>query len=1306
MTTIYNKPQTASNHDDRERLLQDYGTKHTNLILQSRLIDQTGLQDVEVPMPQGLSSEKIVQFLKEKAPCVFNYWEQLGNAYEQAPHKQGFLREKEQQDLLEKIKGEIAEAFREGAEDLIPTQWLTSIEGHLMVRSTGAEDSSNAANAGGNVSVAYVEPNSESFGDAVGKVVTSYFSYDSLNNRIAADPEQNPFREELKLAVTAQPLIGEIAGGSDDPTEVPISLVLVTNEPLYVGEEKFRVMRISATWGHGEGVVENLGIATDTILVTQSVADPTKIEVLYDRQKKPERLAPVWNARKNKVVLERVRNTPEMAKATLLDEEMIHRLFDLGLAEEQFFDSHPTDMEVVIKGSKIYPVQARPVNRPKSYPTYLDLKKAANCNTSPILEKLEGEMIVPGKSSLVSLTEKNDILVADTLKEAERIFDPKKHKLVIVGKKEPANSHPVVNFSGLGMPCLYAADLAAVKALVDQIDETRPIAACIQSGTLFLWNRSVSSIEGCTSEGYVVHPAKIAISYPAQEEQLPTKEGHRALMPKKVKNLLFKIRTATTTQIAQQNLEKLESQDWLQKLDSEVKPLEKHGIAKPLIQATHQVNEKVKNAFSQVRATLEKKSLGLEFLFHLKTLETSLFQQPSEGTLDGYSLHSLENNLEATKELIAYEQQLQSPAEFADLLLDAHECPSEKIVGKWQNFLLRLESLHQKAKEHNSTSALEDLNTFKKNILFLRTRNNLPFFFTFLFHLDQKDSLQNVQALNTLIAADEDSTREEIDSFRERVEIFSRQLDRFSNPKAHGKAFTELQELVNSFKTENRKWLQTKNWNQLSLLTRNSALQAMEELVELYDSAIKTMKVSSQFASRSDQAKLLKEMLLPFLSLFEDWSHNVISQELYAELSCYDPKHCIDYITEALQAIESPDETQMQPSADFNVSTSSIGTKANYRVNKPKTLEDNFTLIHQNLEAVLAKLNKDLITDDLMKEGELPKPFLSFDRNMKNLQKLYKEELGVNPLNSQCIGIKVTKERIEFQYNIPLNNHSSKLIFSYERKVKKFHTHVQFMGNNDRDRWTKLEDWVSFLDHMGILSISSPIEQNDKGLSFYWDLSTGENKKIKTSIEEFHNLAFYTFGTEPKFLLDNVFHSLKNNTEMIDKAIAYFLENIDQSSFCKDIAAIFWQQILENKIEINFDKLKNSFPLFEKTYKKNDQFLLSFLELLRKKNWIGPYATHFLQSQDKEARSTNVNYLKQIIEEGNSDEIEKVAQVLSTLTEPFAEPTRIGGLWKMLIETKHKPAIEAAKEFTNKLAASGLKTYLQKVLDTHDKTES
>ena len=437
--------------------LRKLGKKHANNVQQHRLVETLQIRGVKVPVSHGAPSDAVRAFLEKEAPDIFTHWQQLGQLFANYTDTEPFLKLPKAQQHLSAIQDGIAQAFEKVSQDpngfsllgLPETMphWLAELKQqkrYLMVRSTGAEDSRATANAGGNVSVAYVDPEAGALCRALGEVVQSYFGYSSLQNRLNA--KLNPFEEDLQLAVTTQELIGEPVGGAKNPQDIPVSLVLFTNEPLYIGDEKFRVMRLSASYGHGEAVVGNKGVATDTALLLISEAHPDKLYMLYDNQHKPTRLAPVSTS--EGIKLEKLPNPPELQNRPALDEALLKRLYVWGVVGEKFFGDKPTDMEIVIKDGIIHPVQARPVNRQPLLPTYLDLRKISALKESPIRAQMTGEMIVPGKASVVLCTKPEEVLYAATLEEAEKHYtEGSDVKLVVVSQEEPANSHPVVNFS-------------------------------------------------------------------------------------------------------------------------------------------------------------------------------------------------------------------------------------------------------------------------------------------------------------------------------------------------------------------------------------------------------------------------------------------------------------------------------------------------------------------------------------------------------------------------------------------------------------------------------------------------------------------------------------------------------------------------------------------------------------------------------------------------------------------------------------------------------------------------------------------
>ena len=57
--------------------LDVFGNKHKNLVKQAILVEAMELPGVHVPLPRGVSTGQVTQFLKAVAPQIFEKWEQL-----------------------------------------------------------------------------------------------------------------------------------------------------------------------------------------------------------------------------------------------------------------------------------------------------------------------------------------------------------------------------------------------------------------------------------------------------------------------------------------------------------------------------------------------------------------------------------------------------------------------------------------------------------------------------------------------------------------------------------------------------------------------------------------------------------------------------------------------------------------------------------------------------------------------------------------------------------------------------------------------------------------------------------------------------------------------------------------------------------------------------------------------------------------------------------------------------------------------------------------------------------------------------
>lgn len=909
------------------------GNKHLNLIKQAQLVEGLKLDGIVVLIPHGVSSDRVTQFLQKLVGEMFDEWAKLGALYKNYKGTSPFLEDTEALKHLKAIDQMIEKAFQAAGDNIVLfqelvtpefQQWLDTIKNsnhHLMVRSTGSEDSRETANAGGNISRNYVSPNAAALSKAMGDVVRSYFSYSSLQNRINA--KLNPFESELKMAVTVQELIGEPIGGSLNPADIPISLVLFSSEPLYVGGEKFRAMRMSGTYGHGEGVVGNQGIATDTVLILISEAHPDKLYILYDNEMKPERLAPIMTP--DGIKLGKVSNPPSMQNRRVFDETLLHRLYLWGVLGEKFFDNHPTDMEIVIKGKTIFPVQARPVNRPDLMPTYIDLKKVTALSGNPIIQKVQGEVIVPGLGSVVMIEKPEELMFTSTLEEAEKTFQKNLHKAVVATRPEPANSHPVVNFSGLGVPCLVASQ--GIQELLSQVDEEHLIAIDMQTGVLSLWDKSQGAIDDFISKGFAVHPAKIAISLPLAANILIRHEGQQ--VPQDIKDLILEIRSATTQEVANAKLKELRQHGWLQNVKQMEQELKTHlknmeFVPRQLWQGltlTTQLIEKINEAFEEAEVVFAKKSQDrLHPLLHAKVLESLLVTSfQTKKSLSQYSVMDIVPLHKDLKALVDYQKNLSHPAHFADLFMMGSQGVVPESEVEWRTFLKDLEPLVQSGK-----ISQEQVVQFKQLIGTLETTEMLPTWYALFFPKISRTDLapqeKFYRVLETLPAKDAPFIYYFL-NLHQSLKANEGKIDLFNHPKSFEHGWIWLQNQVNQFNSKATIGGLGSLFAQLrvsSPVSKMLALKVMQELVDTYDLSIKAMKASSAW-SKEEQVALFKRMLEPYLNLLMDWGKNINPEIDHS-----------DYLEEMEQIFKDlPDNNpeHLIRSIDFSVDAAMIGSE-------------------------------------------------------------------------------------------------------------------------------------------------------------------------------------------------------------------------------------------------------------------------------------------------------------------------------------------------------------------------------------------
>lgn len=1001
-----------------------FGTKYDTLIKLHDFFKKYPSDGVVIPLPEPVASEEIEKFIKQNAPEFFKCWEKLASLYSHRQKDPNFFEDTEVTDLINQAKKELKTAFEHFTLPSAMSEWLKkSSSPYFMVRSSGAEDGKKTANAGANLSCNYVK--AEDVPNAIEQDIDSYISKRSLLNR--HNNGENPFTSPLHLAVFVQELIGEAVGGESSPKSIPISVVLFTNEPLYVGKEPFRVMKLSATFGHGEAVVKNRGIATDTVYILDSLERPGELYVWYDKMDKLERLAPMQG--KEKVSLEAIANPDELIHSPALSSELVKRLFSLGKKVEGFFNNDPTDMELVIKDNIIHIVQARPLNRQESLPTYIDL------DASTFQQKEEVKILTPGTSSGYIIDSGKQILATETLEEAQYAWK-EMHKLVTVKQDEPLNSHPIINMTERGVSSLYHKD--GLEEAINEVNKGQNLAICTQQG-LALLTDDKSSIQ--FKEGYISHPAPLS----APPDLVPMRT-RRTPIPEYLKKLIEEIKRAKTKEVAYQAFKQLSEHLSLQNSSHQYT----HKTLQPLMQ---EIQQRIQTTLQELGKTIEGlESKRLPLLFHAKALETLIWGQ-------GSSLIRLE---ELSKGMMEYELKLGGKE--AVLAKEAlYEPLSEQTAKNWVNFLANVERTQPKEEVLKLQQLLHNIG------------DALPLWLTFFFDPASKRYAEPKELLNQLHAQFDSHSQ----NFVEKLSKIERSLSRlsvedFGDPVAAPHARLQLLSLIKTFEESGV----IESFEKSTPLAKVIAARTFAKATDFYDRALKSLKISNKL-TREKKIELFKEILQDYITLM-----NVVAKQYVGEGKFYiQTTNFKNTLAEYLAQFNSAftkiplGNTALDPSKDFSVQYATLGNGTTFYPTTLKTLEDFFTLTHQNLLACVSRMVVDHVPQDI----SLPPLLLHAIQQAKE-----SFSFGGKP---RLIGIQQDAEKLVFSYNMPLDSHSSTFQLIY--KEGKLFFSAQLLGYGTA-RWQEIGGYIKALHILNNQPLAKNVRLRDPVLDFTWSIENEE----------------------------------------------------------------------------------------------------------------------------------------------------------------------------------------------------------------------
>lgn len=486
-----------------------YGYKTANLMIlraHRNVISGSLLHlSVDVPPFMGICSEEMKGILKHLCgDDLFAGWEKF-QRLRNPLDKKGLA-------YLEGLREKITKGFDGCAwKHAQLSEWLEASNAQfLIIRSSGKEDSDDCSNAGGNLSIPLVEhgprtivsmigraigyylgapPIPPRIASSIGKVIASYFSEQSIRQRLALDDQsirtQPPF-----LPVLIQEMVV-------DTVKAPLACgVMLTRDPNGAAE----VTVVQAARGLNEGVVTGT-VPVDTYLIDQQVnriiryKNTIAAPVLFRGN--------VWETS----VVEQSRHDPE---APVFSDFIARDLKRAADALKELYARDKMDVEFgVTSGDSptLVLFQARPLvekvgaKRKRSYVRLPEQKEAKQVIC------IRGNTLLDGGGTVRKVTSPNAVLFVDSIEAALSVVLKRKNENpvdgIVVSRTESLTSHPAVMLRALGVPVLVISNPEAFSQAASLLRK-----ASLSNRILFCPQRGIVTAEkdGLVRQGSVSYP--------------------------------------------------------------------------------------------------------------------------------------------------------------------------------------------------------------------------------------------------------------------------------------------------------------------------------------------------------------------------------------------------------------------------------------------------------------------------------------------------------------------------------------------------------------------------------------------------------------------------------------------------------------------------------------------------------------------------------------------------------------------------------------------------------------------------------
>lgn len=396
-------------------------------------------------------------------------------------------------------------------------------------------------------------------------------------------------------------------------------------------------------------------------------------------------------------------------------------------------------------------------------------------------------------------------------------------------------------------------------------------------------------------------------------------------------------------------------------------------------------------------------------------------------------------------------------------------------------------------------------------------------------------------------------------------------------------------------------------------LAKNSVLKAVQQLTEIIDRTIKSLKGSPEYSEQNAalQVERFTILLDHYYKLMEQWVLQIPDEQLakwipYGSDTEYnrDKMKMLEAINNTFQKLRKKNDiSQFSPSGSLNVASARIDSGTSFSrqfVDKSEvfTKEDLFTLFHQNIIACTVYLSQE---NRIPIQG-LPSELIPLIKSLQSVS--YQSPM-------ELLNIVHNHPKINIDFNLTLRNHSAKFTVEYDYMLKQVKFVGRVFGHNANNRMNIIADMAGFDARLlGLKQIGKPFyNENSWALDFCWQFDAEKIPSIKDTLSKsLSNYGYLTFAPED-FLKDLIKRhpgkeaeiintTQKYNREHQEIMVQFFKEVMEDPDKYKDDAIIalldnLTAPILQQCIEKStFDsvKLKSLFDKYNKKLKLDEKF--------------------------------------------------------------------------------------------------------------------